>query len=361
MKKMIVMLLGITLIISLAGCSTNGTETDTAKTEDAAEETTGSTTAKEDTQAKEETKQSTETEDNKDEIVVGFANIAETAYQHTAIKESMEKEAEARGWKLVYMNNNLDGQTAVSNATQMLQMGIDYMIEYNVDISVAPAIMEMMNEAGVPVIAVDIEHEGAVYFGADNYNVGPIVGEYMANRVKDEWGEADCLLIVEDSISGETVLARTDNVYDGYKKVFPDFPEDKVFKIDGGADTTDAQGVVADFLAAHPDFEHIAIAPAHVTYRLGASAAIEIAEREKDCMIISQGEYDYLDYLESTPEAPEWEVYQASLVYDFQNYGKYCFEILDKMVAGETVENYYYPTHYMVDRNNVYDSFGDYF
>lgn len=300
-------------------------------------------------------------DENDEKIVVGFANIAETAYQHTAIKESMEAEAEKRGWELIYMNNNQDGQTAVSNASQMLQMGIDYMIEYNVDISVAPTIMEMMDEAGVPVVAVDIEHEGAVYFGADNYNVGPIVGRDLANRVKEQWGEADCILIVEDSISGETVLARTDNVYDGYKEVFPDFPEDRVFKIDGGADTTEAQGVVADFLAAHPDFHRIAIAPAHVTYRLGASAAIEIAEREEECLMVSQGEYDYLDYIENTPEEPEWEVYQASLVYDFKNYGKYCFEILDKMVAGEEVEDAYYPDHYMIDRTNVYQEFGEYF
>lgn len=339
MKKKIAILLAVVVGIMMAACGKQAAP-EQAVTESDVQEEAGT---------------------DGDQIVVGFANIAETAYQHTAIKESMEAEAAKRGWRLVYMNNNLDGQTAVSNATQMLQMGIDYMIEYNVDISVAPTIMEMMNEAGVPVVAVDIEHEGATYFGADNYGVGPVVGKDMANRVKKAWGEADCILIVEDSISGETVLARTDNIIDGYREVFPDFPDDKVFKVDGGADTTDAQDVVADFLMAHPDFHHIAVAPAHVTYRLGASAAIEIAEREKDCLLVSQGEYDYLDYLENTPEAPEWEVFQSTIVYDFQNYGKYCFEIIDKLVAGEKLEAQYYPEHYMIDRTNVNETFSDYF
>ncbi len=344
MKKKIAILFIVIMGVFMTACGNTKTEEQPAQT---AEGSGGA--AQESSGTKEE------------KIVVGFANIAETAYQHTAIKESMEEEAKKRGWELVYMNNNLDGQTAVSNATQMLQMGIDYMIEYNVDISVAPTIMEMMDEAGVPVVAVDIQHEGATYFGADNYGVGPIVGKDLANRVKEAWGEADCILIIEDAISGETVLARTDNIYDGYKEIFPDFPEDKVFKVDGGADTTDAQDVVADFLTAHPDLHHIAVAPAHVTYRLGASAAIEIAERENDCLMVSQGEYDYLDYLENTPEAPEWEVYQSTIVYDFQNYGKYCFEILDKLAAGEELEAEYYPEHYMVDRTNVMDTFGDYF
>lgn len=290
-------------------------------------------------------------------LTVGFANIAETAEQHYKIKESMEAEAAARGWDLVYMNNKLDGQTAVANADSMLLRGIDYFIEFNVDISVAPTIMEKMDDAGVPVVAVDIEHPGAVYFGANNYGVGPIVGKYLAELVQEKWGEADALLIIEDSISGETVLARTDNVVDGFRTVFADFPDEKVFYIDGGIDPAEAQEMTSNFLSAHPDFEKIAIAPAHSTYRIGAQAAIETAGRDTNCLMVSQGEYDYFEYLDATPEAPEWEVYAGTCVYDFKNYGKYCMEIIEKMEAGETLEAEYYPNHYMVDRSNVYEFF----
>ena len=292
---------------------------------------------------------------------VGFANIAETVYQHTAIKEGMEAAAAERGWELVYMNNALDGQKAVSNATQMVQMGIDWMIEYNADVSVANAVMEIMNDADIPVLAVDIEHEGAIYFGADNYGVGPIHGEYAANLVKEEWGgEIDAMLIVEDPTSGEAVLARTDLIVDGFRKVL-DLPDEKVFKVDGGADPAEAQKVTADFLTAHPDMTKILVCPAHVVYRTGASAAIETAGREADCLMVSQGEYDYLDYLVTTPEAPEWEVYRGTVSYAFMDYGKYCFEILDKWAAGEEMQDAYVPEHFMVDRSNVYDIFGAYF
>jgi|GEM_PF-1264847 len=294
-------------------------------------------------------------------IKLGFANIAETVYQHTKIKESFEKACADRGWELVYMNNNLDGQQAVSNAEKMLQMGIDYMAEYNVDQSVAPNIMKAMNEAGVPVVAIDIGHEGAVYFGANNYGIGPVVGEYAGKLVKDTWGEAEAILIVEDPISGEAVLARTDNIIDGYRKVFPDFPDDKLFKVDGGADSSDSQKVVSDFLSAHPDFHKILVCPAHVTMRVGTSAAIEINEREQDCLIVSQGEYDYLDYLKSTPQAPDWEVFRASAVYNFQSYGEEVCKIVDKMIAGETLQEEYNPEHYMIDRTNYKDNFADYF
>ena len=290
-------------------------------------------------------------------VTVGFCNIAETAEQHYKIKESMENAAAERGWDLIYMNNKLDGQTAVANADAMLLRGIDYFVEFNVDISVAPTIMEKMNDANIPVVAVDIEHPGAIYFGANNYGVGPIVGRYMGELVKEKWGEAEAILIIEDSISGEVVLARTDNIVDGYLEVFPDFPLDKVYKIDGGQDVTEAQEQVANFLSAHPDIEKLAVAPAHSTYRIGAQAAIETAHRENNCLMVSQGEYDYFDYLKANPEEPEWEVYAATEVYDFKNYGNYIFKILDKLEAGEETEDYYYPDHYMIDRSNVYDFF----
>ena len=294
-------------------------------------------------------------------VKVGFANIAETVYQHYKIKESFEVACANRGWELVYMCNNLDGQTAVANADQMLLMGIDYMVEYNVDQSVAPAIMKAMNEADVPVIAIDIAHEGAVYLGANNYGIGLVVGKYAGEYVKEVWGEAEAILIVEDAISGEAVLARTDNIVDGYREVFPDFPDDKVWKVDGGVDTSDSQRVVADWLAAHPDFSKILICPAHVTMRLGASAAIEIAEREADCLIVSQGEYDYLDYIDNNPEPADWEVFVASAVYNFQSYGEEACKLIDMIIAGDLMETEYYPEHYMIDRDNYMKFFASYF
>lgn len=350
MKKIIALLLVLVIVLSLVACSNvaDAPATDAPATDAPATDALDADVVIGDR--------------NGDGVVkVGFANIAETVYQHYKIKESFEVACANRGWELVYMCNNLDGQTAVANADQMLLMGIDYMVEYNVDQSVAPAIMKAMNEADVPVIAIDIAHEGAVYLGANNYGIGLVVGKYAGEYVKEVWGEAEAILIVEDAISGEAVLARTDNIVDGYREVFPDFPDDKVWKVDGGVDTSDSQRVVADWLAAHPDFSKILICPAHVTMRLGASAAIEIAEREADCLIVSQGEYDYLDYIDNNPEPADWEVFVASAVYNFQSYGEEACKLIDMIIAGDLMETEYYPEHYMIDRDNYMKFFASYF
>jgi len=355
MKKFIALLLVLVIVLSLVACSNvaDAPATDAPATDAPATDAPATDALDADVVIGDR---------NGDGVVkVGFANIAETVYQHYKIKESFEVACANRGWELVYMCNNLDGQTAVANADQMLLMGIDYMVEYNVDQSVAPAIMKAMNEADVPVIAIDIAHEGAVYLGANNYGIGLVVGKYAGEYVKEVWGEAEAILIVEDAISGEAVLARTDNIVDGYREVFPDFPDDKVWKVDGGVDTSDSQRVVADWLAAHPDFSKILICPAHVTMRLGASAAIEIAEREADCLIVSQGEYDYLDYIDNNPEPADWEVFVASAVYNFQSYGEEACKLIDMIIAGDLMETEYYPEHYMIDRDNYMKFFASYF
>jgi len=295
-------------------------------------------------------------------IIIGFAGIAETHLQHMIIRDSMQAAADARGFELVYMNNNFDGLTAVSNAQAMLERGIDIFITCNVDMSVAPTIMEAMDAAGVPVIAIDIPHPGATYFGADNYGVGPIGGEELGRQVMEKWGEEpDAMLIIEDPRSGELVLARTDNIPDGFRKIFPDFPEEKIFKIDCGEDPSIAQQRVASWLTANPTLEKIAIAPCHAIGRVGASAALDIAGRNEHGIMVSQGEYDFLEYVEAGLEERSREVYVATVVYNFREYGFYAFIAVDKILAGEPLEAEYYPKHFILNLDNVYDEYPEFF
>ena len=75
MKKKIAILFIVIMGVFMTACGNTKTEEQPAQT---AEGSGGA--AQESSGTKEE------------KIVVGFANIAETAYQHTAIKESMEEE-----------------------------------------------------------------------------------------------------------------------------------------------------------------------------------------------------------------------------------------------------------------------------
>ena len=125
------------------------------------------------------------------------------------VRESMIAAAEKHGVEIVCMNNAYDAMTAVKNADQMVSLGVDAFIEFNLDESVGDAIMEKMNKAGIKTFAVDIPLPGAPFLGADNVLAGLVAGRYIAESCEKVFGGIpDCILLVEDSTSGETPLNR---------------------------------------------------------------------------------------------------------------------------------------------------------
>ena len=68
------------------------------------------------------------------------------------------------------------------------------MLEYQTYERVAPVIASKFLEANTPVIAIEIPHPGATYFGANNYKAGLIGGKGIPPEVLRDsrgWSEED--------------------------------------------------------------------------------------------------------------------------------------------------------------------------
>ncbi len=292
---------------------------------------------------------------------IGFANIAEMVELQVTVKESVEKAAEAAGVELVYMNNNLDGATAVQNADNMVQQEIDGFIEFNIDESVGPTIKGIMDDAGVPIIAVDIAIEGCTFFGANNETAGIVGGERLGEVAMERWGEApEILLLVYDSTSGESPMKRVTCMPEGLRKTFPDFPEENIYMVDSGIDAATAQKAVSDFLSAHPEATRIAIGCYHDVAATSTLAAIETAGREADCIMVSENEYGYLDYIKANPEAPENECWVGGVAFFFTQYGDYLIPAMIDILDGKDVGDTIYVNHEVITRENAETYFADY-
>lgn len=347
MKKRIALTLALAMALSLTACSGGTKEAPAADAEAPAETEAPAADA--------------EAPAEKEKLVIGFANIAEEVELQIQVRESMVKAAEEAGVELILANNEYDGAKAVEIADNMVSQQIDGFIEFNLDESVGPVIMEKMNDAGIPVIAVDIPMEGAVFFGANNEIAGTVGGQRLGEVAKERWdSEPDCLLLVEDSTSGEAVLARTRKMYDGIKEVFPDFSEDKIFTIDPTTDAGKTQSMVSDFLSAHPDFHKIAIGTLNDVIATATLAAVETAGREADCIMVAENEYGYLDYLKANPDVTGDEVWVGGVAFFFNRYGEYTVPAIIKMINGESVDEAIYVEHITITRENAQEWFADY-
>ena len=293
------------------------------------------------------------------QLVVGFANIDESVDLQIAVRESIVRKGEELGLKIITANNQADGSTAVRIADDMITMQVDAFVEFNVDQSVAPVIMEKMNAADIPVFAIDIPHPGAAFFGANNLGAGKIAGRYLAEQAVERWnGEIDYLLLVDQMASGELPRQRILGYIPGIQEVIPGFSEDKVVIVEGGSEASKAQQVVADFLSGHPDADNILIGTLHDVGGMGAWAAVETANRTDDCMMVVQNEYAFLNYIKSHPEE---DGFVGAVAYFFDRYGDFLMPAVYDVLQGGAMPENVYVEHEIINRENAAEYFPDMF
>ncbi len=287
-----------------------------------------------------------------DPIRVGFANINEKGSFGKMVRENMKKVAAERGYELIAVDNNSDGATAVQNADTLLSMDIDYMIEFNVDQSVAPVIMEKFNAANIPVIAIDIVHEGATFFGADNAYAGTLAGETAGEWIIKNWdGQVDYVVLIIQPVSGPATAPRVGMFPTGLRNKGIEFTDEQIVEIDGQNDAQFTQARFADFLLAHPDAKRVAVATINDVAASGVYAAAETAGREKDIVLVSQNATaDFVEPMYAVNGDTNWI---ASIAYFPNRYGEFVFNIVDKMVAGEEIEEKYYIDHIAITWDNI--------
>ena len=98
---------------------------------------------------------------------------------------------------------------ALRNAEQLVRERVDLVIEFQTDEAIAPAIASKYLEAGIPLIAIDIPHPGATYFGANNYQAGLMAGRHLGHWAKARWnGQVEEVLLIELARAGSLVQAR---------------------------------------------------------------------------------------------------------------------------------------------------------
>jgi ribose transport system substrate-binding protein len=285
-------------------------------------------------------------------IKIGFANINERSAFTKMVRNGIQNEANSRGWDIICLDNASDGATAVRNADDLITQKIDYMIEFNVDGSVGPVIMEKFNAAKIPVIAVDIPHPGALYFGADNVRAGTLAGEFAGDWINKNWkGQVDIVVLLAQAMSGAVVAPRVNKFPDGLRSKGIKVEPSQITVLDTSGDVAKMQQMVSDFLMAHPDAKHIAVASMNDLYANGAYSAAEIAGRTKEVVIVSQNSArEFVDAMYAKDGKTNWI---ASIGFFPNRYGEFIFKILDKMVAKAKVEPINYIAHEAVSWDNI--------
>src|SRR5499425_3658744 len=143
-----------------------------------------------------------------------------TDYQFSReVSSSLQRAAAAEGIELISLDNRYSAKIAQRNADILVREKVDLAIEFQTDEHVAPIVAAKYRAAGIPLIAIDIPHPGATYYGANNYEAGLIGGRYLGRWVKERWhSEVDEIVLLELARAGNLPKMRLTGVLVGMKE-----------------------------------------------------------------------------------------------------------------------------------------------
>src|SRR6266581_3913637 len=165
---------------------------------------------------------------------IGYAAQGQDTSFDREVRDGLVRAAEREHVELIVVDNRYQPKIALRSADYLIKEQVDLVIEFQTDELIAPAIASKYLEANIPLIAIDIPHPGATYFGANNYQAGLIAGRYLGRWAKRNWnGEVDEILLIELMRAGSLPKARIRGILAGLGEAMR-FPEStRTISIDG--------------------------------------------------------------------------------------------------------------------------------
>ncbi len=202
------------------------------------------------------------------------------------VSESLLAAARAEGIEVITVDNRYNARIAQRNADLLIREKVDLVIEFQTDETVAPIIAAKYREANIPLIAIDIPHPGATYYGANNYGAGLLGGRHLGRWAKQHWqGKVDEVVFLELPRAGSLPRMRLTGMLVGMKEALPDIDERPVTRLDGNGQLGASLEAVRKFLRGGRMGQYLVCAINDAS-ALGALRAFQETGRTANCAIV---------------------------------------------------------------------------
>ncbi|MBZ0287858.1 MAG: substrate-binding domain-containing protein [Anaerolineae bacterium] len=222
---------------------------------------------------------------------IGFANLGEDMPFPVDVRRGLERVMKhASNIDLIVADNQLNGDIALKNADDLIAKGIDLLIEYQIDEKVGSLIMNKVQKANIPIIAVDIPIIGATYVGIDNYHSGYVGGTALGQWISEHWdGQADAIVVLEEPRAGALPGLRIQGQLDGLLDVLGKHMPDTIYHVNSGNKSEITEVEVLALLERVPPEHHLAFACFNDDAAFGVVTAVHRLNREQTSVIAGQG------------------------------------------------------------------------
>ncbi len=217
-------------------------------------------------------------------IKIGMVNLSLCCAYFVGMDAAVKDAAKAyTNVEILSTDANGDVEKLTSDVEDLLNQGVKGLIVSGAWIEAAPAALEAINMAGVPVVMVDRLLKGGDYtswVGPDNRAIGEGIGEYIVNRIGAEGGK---VAIIRGGPADNTIGS---NRSEGVQSKFEGSNIEVVLAADWGNWSADGGFTqMEDLLAQHSDLK--AVFCENDSMCLGAQKAIGDAGLSEQIFITS--------------------------------------------------------------------------
>ena len=285
---------------------------------------------------------------------IGYGAQGQDSSFAREVHDSLLRAAAREGVDIIVADNRYQPKVALRNADLLIRESVDLVIEFQTNDSVAPAIAAKYREAHIPLIAIDIPHPQATYFGANNFEAGLLAGHYLA-RYAQRWnGRVDEVLLLEIGRAGSLPAARMKGVLAGIREADPATAAWSVVSIDADGQFKTALQRVRQHLRGSKA-RRVLVGAANDPSALGAARAFQEAGRAGACAIVGQNaEPDARAELRQ-PGTP----LVASVGYFPERYGDGLIRLALDILGRRAVPPAVFTRHQIITRDNVDVFYGE--
>ena len=280
---------------------------------------------------------------------IGYADQDRSSSFSRQVFDGLARACQNANLELIMVDNRRDPKVALRNAERLIREHVDLAVEFQIIESAAPEVASKFQNAGIPLIAVDVPHPGATYFGADHYLAGLLSGRCLGHFASHQWqGSVENILVLEIAQAGPLLRTRVDGILDGIKDVFAGVEKCQVVRLDGRGEFRASMECVRNHLRGVAGRRTL-VGAANDASALGALRVFQECGRSAQCAVVGQA---------AEPEARA-EMRESgtrligSVAYFPEKYGDAIVPIAMDILSGKRVTPATFISHQLITPENV--------
>jgi ribose transport system substrate-binding protein len=200
----------------------------------------------------------------------------------------LAESGERAGIDLVVLNSQHNPDVALANVEKLLAENVDLVMMFQSYSQIAAVISTRTSRRKLPLVAIEMPHPNAIYFGVDNCHAGLTAGRYLAQWAQQHWkGEVDEILLIGAPRAGSLPEARLTGSLLGINEVLPNSAQAKISTVNGDWKFDVSYASVKRHLAKSKA-KRILVSAIFDPSALGALEAFRDADRLQECAIVGQ-------------------------------------------------------------------------